>query len=357
LTGAIEIALAGRLGDFSLDVDVAAPMRGITALFGPSGCGKTSILRAVAGLNRLPGRIRIGGEVWQDGPRLVPTHRRAVGYVFQEASLFPHLSVRDNLLYGARRTKEPVRIRFDEVVALLGLERLVERDPGHLSGGERQRVAIGRALLSQPRLMLMDEPLSALDRISKDEILPYFEALHAELSIPILYVTHDLSEVERLADHLVILSKGRVTASGALNEVLAQGASPLLSRRDLACVLPGRVLRVDADGIAAVRVEGAELLVVAGKLAADQAVRVRIAAGDVSIARAAGPASSILNALPVTIASLEPLGEAEMLLRLSLGQGAPLLARVSRRSVDALGLAEGERVVAQVKGVSLLASR
>ncbi len=357
MTGAIEIALAGRLGAFSLEIDIAAPMRGITVLFGPSGCGKTSILRAIAGLNRLPGRIRIGEEVWQDESRFVPTHRRAVGYVFQEASLFPHLSVRHNLTYGARRTREPTRIRLEEVVGLLGLERLVERDPAHLSGGERQRVAIGRALLSQPRLMLMDEPLSALDRISKDEILPYFEALHAELSIPILYVTHDLSEVERLADHLVILSEGRVAQSGALNEVLARRGSKLLARRDLACVLPGHVVRIDPDGIACVRIEGAELLAVAGDLAVGQAVRVRIAAGDVSIARRKSEATSILNALPVSIAGLERLGEAEMLLRLSLGQGAPLLARISRRSVEALALAEGERVVAQVKGVSLLASR
>lgn len=355
----MKIALAGRLGSFTLDVEFEAPMRGITALFGPSGCGKTSVLRAVAGLSRLPGHVRIGDAIWQGEGRFVPTHRRPVGYVFQEASLFPHLSVRDNLRYGARRTAEPVRIRFDDVVALLGLERLVDRDPAHLSGGERQRVAIGRALLSQPRLILMDEPLSALDRISKDEILPYFEALHAELSIPILYVTHDLSEVERLADHLVILAGGRVTASGPLNAVLAQSGSPLLARRDLACVLPGRVSRIDPDGIAVVEVEGAELLVVSSGWGKGRSVRVRVAAGDVSIAREAGQGTSILNALPVTVAAIEPLGEAEALLRLSFGCGpdAPLLARISRRSLAALALREGERVVAQVKGVSILASR
>ena len=193
-------------------------MRGVTALFGPSGCGKTTVLRCVAGLQMLrDGYLSIGGEVWQDGAAFRPPYQRSVGYVFQEASLFPHLSVRRNLLYGHRRalrrgTGEATR--FDEVVELLGMQGLLDRSPLRLSGGERQRVAIGRALLSQPRLLLMDEPLAGLDRLSKDEILPYLEALHTALSIPILYVSHDIAEVERLADHLVLMQAGQWSRAG-----------------------------------------------------------------------------------------------------------------------------------------------
>lgn len=307
MTDRIDIRLHGTLGAFRLGVEIDAPMRGITALFGPSGCGKTSILRAVAGLNRLSGTVRIGDDLWQDERHFVPPHRRAVGYVFQEPSLLPHLSVRDNLVYGARRSRDAApRIAFDEVVRLLGLSRLVDREPAHLSGGERQRVSIGRALLSQPRLVLMDEPLSALDRNAKDEILPYFEALHASLSIPVLYVTHDLSEVERLADHLVMLQDGRVTVGGPLADILTTAASGLAARRDASCVLEGRVARLDADGIAAIALEGTELLTVANGLAEGQSVRVRIAASEVSIARHAAAETSILNAVPVVVAGIEP---------------------------------------------------
>ncbi|MGC2199068.1 MAG: ATP-binding cassette domain-containing protein, partial [Stellaceae bacterium] len=178
---AIELAFAGRLGDFALDAAFAVPMRGITALFGPSGSGKTTILHCVAGLQRLAGRLRVGEDLWQDDAAGVfrAPHRRAVGYVFQEANLFPHLSVQNNLLFGAKRVASEDRRGvpgFAEIVALLGLGHLLDRAPAALSGGERQRVAIGRALLSQPRLLLMDEPLAALDRLTKDEILPYLEA-------------------------------------------------------------------------------------------------------------------------------------------------------------------------------------
>lgn len=360
MSEAIEIALKGMLGAFRLDVDFAVPMHGICALFGPSGCGKTSILRSVAGLNRTPGRIAIGGEVWQDETRFVPTHRRAVGYVFQEASLFPHMSVLQNLRYGERRAKGvEKRIHFDEIVDLLGIGHLVERSPENLSGGERQRVSIGRALLSQPRLLLMDEPLSALDRMAKDEILPYFEALHASLGIPILLVSHDISEVERLADHLVLLQEGAVVASGPLNDVLTAPSSPLAVRRDVAAVLPGRVARIEPDGIAAINVGGTQILIVADRLREGDRVRVRIAAGDVSIAHHRRDDSSILNAIPARIVAIEPAGDAEASLQLHLGDSErlPFRARLTRRSVKALGLKPGDLVIAQIKSVSLAANR
>ncbi|MDE2310249.1 MAG: molybdenum ABC transporter ATP-binding protein, partial [Betaproteobacteria bacterium] len=209
---------------FVLDVDLELPARGITALFGPSGSGKTTLLRCIAGLERTTdGLLRVHDEVWQDGANFLPAHRRPLGYVFQEASLFPHLSVRRNLEYGMRRIPPVERkVQSEQVVELMGLSRLIERDPAHLSGGERQRVAIGRALLSSPRLLLMDEPLSALDVASRQEILPYLERLHGELEIPVIYVSHALDEVARLADHVVMLEQGCVIASGAPSEILTR---------------------------------------------------------------------------------------------------------------------------------------
>ncbi|MET0169793.1 MAG: molybdenum ABC transporter ATP-binding protein [Aliihoeflea sp.] len=360
MTERIEIALKGNLGAFHLDVDLAVPMHGITALFGPSGCGKTSILRSVAGLNRMPGRIAIGTEVWQDDRRFVPTHKRSLGYVFQEASLFSHLSVRQNLIYGERRARaDGQHVRFDDIVDLLGITHLVDRSPANLSGGERQRVSIGRALLSQPRLLLMDEPLSALDRMAKDEILPYFEALHANLRIPILFVTHDIAEVERLADHLVLLREGRLVSSGPLHEVLSAPHSPLAARRDFAAVLPAKVVRHDPDGIAVLDIAGCQMLVVAKDMRPGETVRVRIAASDVSIARSRPEATSVLNVLPARIMGIDPIDDAEAGIQLDIGvdHEAPIRARITRRSLEGLSLSEGQDVFAQIKSVSLAANR
>ncbi|MEF2551606.1 molybdenum ABC transporter ATP-binding protein [Aurantimonas sp. A2-1-M11] len=356
----IDVKLDGRLGGFTLDVAFRAPMRGITALFGPSGCGKTSILRSVAGLQHIPGVISIGTDVWQDARSFRPPHKRPVGYVFQEASLFPHLSVRKNLVFGRDRAgTSDAAIRFDDVVELLGLSRLVDREPVHLSGGERQRVSIGRALLSQPRLLLMDEPLSALDRMAKDEILPYFEALHANLSIPVMLVTHDISEVERLADHLVVLKEGRVVGSSTLNEALADPRLPFGRSRDFASVLPGTIARVETDGIVAIDVLGMEILAIGNGLGVGQAVRVRIVASDVSLARERATQSSILNLVPTRVVGIDAVGEAEANVRLAIadGRSSHFVARVSRRSVIGMNLQEGERVFAQIKSVSLVATR
>lgn len=356
----IAITLKGDLGAFHLDVDFAVPMHGITALFGPSGCGKTSILRSVAGLNHMAGRIAIGSHIWQDQERFVPTHKRPLGYVFQEASLFPHLSVRQNLIYGEKRAKKAEKhIRFDDIVDLLGIGHLIDRSPMHLSGGERQRVSIGRALLSQPQLLLMDEPLSALDRMAKDEILPYFEALHANLKVPILLVSHDISEVERLADHLVLLKDGRLVNSGPLSDVLSAPDSTLAMRRDFAAVLPAQVLRTDEDGISTLDVAGTEFLVLADTLRPGDAVRLRIAASDISIARGKHASSSILNSIPARILGIETLGATEASLRLDIGKNNPAIvrARISQRSLAALNLQIDEMVIAQIKSVSLAANR
>ena len=213
--GGIAGRFAGALGGFSLDADFTMPSRGVTALVGPSASGKTTLLRCIAGLERLPGRLVVAGEVWRDDRVFLPPYRRALGYVFQEASLLPHLSVRANLEFGFKRIKGAARTSLDEVVDSLGLGSLLARSPDRLSGGERQRVAIGRALLTQPRLLLMDEPLAGLDAAAKAEILPYLERLHDSLAIPVLYVSHDPAEVARLADRVLVMRDGRLQALAA----------------------------------------------------------------------------------------------------------------------------------------------
>ncbi|KAA5605796.1 molybdenum ABC transporter ATP-binding protein [Roseospira marina] len=358
----ITAGFTGRLGTFDLNARFEVPATGVTALFGPSGCGKTTVLRCMAGLTRLnDGVLRIGADVWQDGARFVPPHRRPIGYVFQEASLFPHLSVPNNLRYGQRRTRNGARpVAFDDVVDLLGLARLLDRPTAVLSGGERQRVAIGRALLSQPRLLLMDEPLSALDRFSKDEILPYLETLHDRLDIPVLYVSHDIAEVERLADTLVLMDHGRAEAVGPLSALMADPALPLARLPEAAEVLDAEVVEHDsAYGLATVAVPGGRLIVPADAGAVGTRHRLRIVANDVSLSRQppAAADSSILNVLPVRIIGAEPTGAHLVTVFLLLGHdgtGAPLLARITRKSWDMLGLAAGQTVHAMVKGVALV---
>ncbi len=361
----ISARYAGTLGRFRLDVAFEAPMRGITALFGPSGCGKTTILRCVAGLNRLPGRLVVDGDLWQDHAtgRFREPYRRPVGYVFQEASLFPHLSARGNLLYGRRRalkTGAADEIRLDDVVDLLGIAALLDRATGALSGGERQRVALGRALLTQPRLLLMDEPLAALDRMTKEEILPYFEALHASLSIPVFYVSHDISEVERLADHLVLLDAGRVVAAGPLHELLSDTRLPIARSREASTVLETRVGGFDPDdGLTALDVDG-ETLLVPGRIGEKGGIRrVRIAATDVSLAVDRPPQTTIVNIVPVRVKAIEPLDQAQINVVLTIGHrdgGRKLLARVTRRAQRVLGFGPGQDVYAQIKAVSLVAA-
>ena len=355
MADSVEVALRGTVGTFRLDAAFIVPAMGVTALFGPSGCGKTTVLRAIAGLHRIgQGRCVVGGDVWQDETVFRPAHRRPIGYVFQEASLFAHLSVRRNLRFGAPRGGGA--IAFDEIVGLLGLRPLLDRSPQHLSGGERQRVAIGRALLSQPKLLLMDEPLAALDRAARDEILPFLQALHAALGLPIVYVTHDMSEVEQLADHLVLMAAGRVLASGKLAALQSDAALPLAARRDATVSVDGTVGAYDAAyGLLTLHVAGGAFVVPSAPITAGARRRVQLAARDVSISTAPVQ-STILNALPARIVSHAPAGEHELIVVLDLGAdgtGARLLARVTRRSWDRLGLAVGQSVFAQIKGVAL----
>jgi molybdate transport system ATP-binding protein len=237
----INAQLRSQVGEFQLDVTLALPASGITALWGPSGCGKTTVLRALAGLDRVTGRVALNDEVWQDDAtgHFVPTHQRAIGYVIQEPTLFAHLSVIDNLRYGQRRSSKNTSARdLDAGIELLGIAGLLQRRPNTLSGGERQRVAIARALASQPRLLLMDEPLAALDAARKADILPYLERLHRTLSLPVIYVSHALAEVTRLADYVVLMDQGRALTTGTLEEVFSNVNLPV--RDDAGAVLHPR---------------------------------------------------------------------------------------------------------------------
>ncbi len=344
--------------DFALDAVFSAPAVGVTALFGPSGSGKTTLLRCIAGLERAQGKLQVKGETWQDETTFVPTHKRPLGYVFQEASLFPHLSVRANLEYGLKRTPPGERkVPLEQVVEWLGLSRLFERgDPARLSGGERQRVAIGRALLTSPRILLMDEPLSALDTNSKQEILPYLERLHRELNSPLLYVSHAMDEVARLADHLVLLDKGTVIASGALSETLARLDLPTAHFDDAGAVIEAAVAQQDETyHLTRVDFAGGHLWVGKVNQPFGSGVRARVLARDVSIATQAPQGSSINNILNARIDEIRDEGPDKVIVRMKVGDEHVLLSRITRRSRDQLGLAAGMYVCAQVKSVALMA--
>lgn len=347
------------LADFVLDADLTLPAKGVTALFGPSGSGKTTLLRCVAGLARAAGRMDINGECWQDDARRIflPTHQRPLGYVFQEASLFAHLSVQANLEFGLKRIPAAERkVGWDAAMDLLGIGHLLARGTDTLSGGERQRVAIARALLTSPRLLLMDEPLAALDARRKQEILPYLERLHDELAIPILYVSHSPDEVARLADHLVLLDQGRVTASGPTAELLARLDLPLALDEDAAVLVETQVVgHDDAYHLTRLAFPGGSVTVNRKALAVGARARIKIQARDVSIALTGDNRSSIVNRLPARIRSFgDAAHPAQCLVSLD-ACGTPLLARITRLSRDQLGLREGMSVVAQIKSVALLA--
>ncbi len=341
---------------FTLDVDLALPGRGVTALFGHSGSGKTTLLRCIAGLEHPPqGTLTVNGEVWQDERNWLPTHRRPLGYVFQEASLFPHLSVLDNLRYGLKRISGEQRISLDQAIELLGIGALLDRKPDRLSGGERSRVGIARALAVSPRLLLMDEPLAALDHDRKQEILPYLEKLHDELEIPVLYVSHSPDEVARLADHLVVLQDGEAIASGPLGTTLARLDSPIRLGEDTGVVIDACVAERDAAWhLVRVDFAGGSLWVRDNGIPIGHRVRVRVLARDVSLALGKEENSSIQNMLPAKVVAIAGDNHPALaLVRLDFGQ-TPLIARLTNRSVAQLGLQPGQDVWAQIKAVALI---
>ena len=353
----LHVAITQSLGAFALDVAFRTEGRGITALFGPSGAGKTSIVRAIAGLKRPDkGRIEIDGDTLfnsETGRNVIARHRR-VGYVFQESRLFPHLSVRSNLLFGARRRGTVATAPLDAIVSLLGMETLLDRKPRDLSGGERQRTALGRALLSDPRLLLLDEPLASLDQNRRAEILPYLERLRDEAGIPMLYVSHSIDEVARLADEMVVIDQGRVVAQGSVFDITARPELfAMTGRFDAGAMINARIDRHEpADRMTALAFGRSLLWVPTIGRPVGDTVRVRIRARDIMLALDEPQRISANNVVPATIAGIhsEPDGSVDVLLACGATR---LIARITQRSRNRLGLEPGMAVHAVIKSVTI----
>ena len=349
-----------RFSSFQLQVDFQIPLQGVTAIFGPSGCGKTTLLRCLAGLERSPkGRLIFGESIWQDEAHgvFLPISQRSIGYVFQEPRLFPHLSVRSNLEYGLKRTpREHQKLSFQKIVTILDLERLLNRRPHGLSGGEQQRVAMGRALLTSPELLLMDEPLSSLDVKRKREILPFIQRLDTELHIPIIYVSHSLQEVLQLATTLVMLKDGRLAGAGPLSEVFAQlDSRSFLEESHIGAVIDTKVEEHDTEfGLTKLGFAGRHLFVPYQKESIGERLRVQILSRDVSIVTSVPTfQSSVLNILEATILDIGPTDSEYPFVDIKLDIGLPLLATITRKSLIGLNLECGQQVYTQIKAVAL----
>ena len=351
ITASFKIQKSG----FRLDLSLDLPGDGITGIFGPSGSGKTTLLRTIAGLEKHPGRLKISEQIWQDKNTFLPAHKRSIGFVFQEPQLFPHLNVQQNLEYGQRRIpKKDQKISLEQSIELLDIANILHRSGSDLSGGEKQRVGIARALAVSPQLLLMDEPLASLDNRLKQEILPYIQALHRELDIPMLYVSHSMDEIAQLADYLVLVRDEKVLESGPLDEMLTRLDLPLAQRRGAESILHTTVDRVESEyGLTKVRCGEESFQVTGAAFKPGQKVRLRIAAQDVSICLSKSEHSSILNIVPVIIDAIQPQDSAQVMIKLSLGQ-QKILARVTKKSVDVLQLAPDQLVYAQIKSVAVL---
>ena len=341
---------------FVLDVDLTLPGQGITAVFGHSGCGKTTLLRCMAGLQRAEGSMTVLGEHWQTAGFFLPVHKRPLAYVFQETHLFPHLSVRKNLEFGYLRIPASHRqVGFNEAVNWLGLGEHLDRMPASLSGGERQRVAIARALLTSPRLLLMDEPMSALDKASKHDILPYLERLRDVLAIPIVYVSHSTSEVARLADHLVVLEDGKVITRGPTRETLARMDNPFRLEDDAGVLVEGAIRELDQHWhLARVEFDGGSVwLRQNNDMKIGDRVRIQLLSRDISLALDENRNQSIQNLIPATIDRIEPdVAPGVSIVRLLAGP-TPVMSRLTTRAVDQLALEPGLQVWMQIKSVAL----
>lgn len=353
----LKVKLALSRQDFILDVDLALPGEGITVLFGPSGSGKTTLLRCIAGLEQAQGQVMIHQETWQDSnlKLMLPTWKRDLGYVFQEASLFDHMDVRTNLRYGIARTRrEGAEEALKSAVSLLGIAHLLDRSIPSLSGGERQRIAIARALATQPKILLLDEPLASLDVARRKEVIPWLERLHRELKIPIVYVTHSMEELTRLADHVVFLEKGMVKLQGAMDDVLSNPAFAASVGMEAGAILQGVVLEKDDQyHLCGINVDGARLWLPQVDLAVGSSVRIHVHASDVSLAKAEPHDSSIQNKLPVMIESIHDDAHPARCLVTVRHREQTLLVRVTRKALATLEIGVGSSVWAQIKSVAL----
>jgi len=355
----LRVELRKRRDTFALEVAFSAPTPGVTAVFGRSGSGKSTLISLIAGLTTPDsGRVVLDEDVLYDSERhlSVDARHRRMGVLFQDARLFPHLSVRANLEYGLRRlaTSAARPVAFDDVVSLLGLDTLVGRRTHELSGGERQRVALGRALLAQPRLLLLDEPLASLDLARREEVLPYLEKLRDAFAIPIVYVSHQFDEVLRLATRMVLLDAGRVAADGDIATVSRDSRLRAIVGPDsVGAVVAGLVERIDAAGLAIVRVGDAPLSVELEDATLGQRIQIQVLARDVIVATEAPRALSVRNVVPARVVSIVPDAGRSVLIELDIGRTATLLARITARASQELGLLPDQQVWALIKAVSL----
>lgn len=340
-----------------LSAEFVVPARGVTAIFGPSGCGKTTLLRCMAGLERhTQGIMSVSGETWQNQHVFVPAHKRPIGYVFQEAGLFPHLSVNGNLQYAVKRaTPKPSVTEVDDIVALLDIAQCLHQKPAQLSGGEQQRVAIARALLIKPKVLFMDEPLASLDHTRKQELLPYLEQLKQHYELPIFYVSHSADEIARLADSVVVLDQGRTVIAGPLCETLSQINTPIALGEDIGVVVDGVITDKDTQwSLCRITLGDASLWVKDAGLALETAIRLRILAKDVSITLSEQKDSSILNRIPMTITDVQDDSDAATaLIRLST-RNTSLIARITKKSLFDLKIDKGANVWAQIKAAAIV---
>lgn len=344
--------------DFELSFDLSLPGSGISAFFGASGAGKSTLLRAISGLVRPSGgTICIKGETWQNDEEniFVPTYKRSLGYVFQEARLFPHLNVHDNLMYGQKRIRTGKKnILLEKAIYFFGIGHLLNRMPDTLSGGEMQRVSIARALATDPDIMLMDEPLSALDVKRKSEIIPYLQRLNNELRIPIIYVSHAIDEISALADHLVLLEKGCVIASGKTEEMLTRLDLPLAYYDTASSIVEGKIIAKDPEfHLCTLAFSGGHIYLPDGNFSIEQNIRLRIQARDVSLATEKPANTSILNIIETTVSDLSNNSPGEVIVVLD-AKGTRLLSKITSKSANILKLSKGKSVYAQVKGIAVI---
>ena len=351
----IECKIKVQLESFMLDANFSIPDRGITVVFGPSGSGKTTLLRVIAGLEKSDkGLLKIGDSVWQKGEDFLATHKRQIGYVFQDAALFDHLDVKGNLNFVIKRAIGLKEDFIESIHNLLEIKTLLNRKTTQLSGGERQRVAIARALLTNPKILLLDEPLSALDLKRKNEILPYLDSIHNDLEIPILYVTHSQDEMSRLADHLLLIEDGNIVGSGPVNDMLTRFDMPLSHGGDAVSIIEAEVLKRDSEfNLMHLDFLGGQFIVPDNSFPVQTKVRIRVVARDVSLTKSKQVDTSILNIFPAMVQEIVNEGEAQVMVRLQIKETI-LLACITRKSSYKLRLEKGSEVFVQVKSVAIL---
>ena len=351
----IECKIKIQLESFMLDANFSIPDRGITVVFGPSGSGKTTLLRAIAGLEKSDdGFLKIGDSVWQKGEDFLATHKRQIGYVFQDAALFDHLDVKGNLNFVIKRAIGLKEDFIESIHNLLEIKTLLNRKTTQLSGGEKQRVAIARALLTNPKILLLDEPLSALDLKRKNEILPYLDSIHNDLEIPILYVTHSQDEMSRLADHLLLIEDGNIIGSGPVNDMLTRFDMPLSHGGDAVSIIEAEVLKRDSEfNLMHLDFLGGQFIVPDNGFPVQTKVRIRVVARDVSLTKSKQVDTSILNIFPAMVQEIVNEGEAQVMVRLQIKETI-LLACITRKSSYKLRLEKGSEVFVQVKSVAIL---